>query len=112
MRTSSHRQAERRLSVRSGDLRWGRPLRAGCADSNRSQGRRRAAGVDRCTETEVVQKKKAIVCLLPAALYPAAAAVFRTGGRLGAMRSNSIPKGILATYERIVGLTDDVCDRR
>ena len=29
-----------------------------------------------------------------------------------AMRSNSIPKGMLATYERIVGLTDDVCDRQ
>jgi hypothetical protein len=28
------------------------------------------------------------------------------------MRSNSIPKGMLATYERIVGLTDDVCDRQ
>jgi hypothetical protein len=27
------------------------------------------------------------------------------------MRSNSIPKGMLATYERIVGATDDVCDR-
>jgi hypothetical protein len=28
------------------------------------------------------------------------------------MRSNSIPKGMLAIYERIVGLTDDVCDRQ
>lgn len=28
------------------------------------------------------------------------------------MRSNSIPKGMLATYERIAGLTDDVCDRQ
>jgi hypothetical protein len=35
--------------------------------------------------------------------------VVRTGG---AMRSNSIPKGMLAIYERIVGLTDDVCDRQ
>src|SRR6266404_7474052 len=30
----------------------------------------------------------------------------------GAMRSNSTPKGMLAIYERIVGLTDDVCDRQ
>jgi hypothetical protein len=57
-------------------------------------------------------KRKTIVCLLLAASYPAAAAVFRTGGRSGAMRSNSIPKGMLATYERIVALTDDVCDRQ
>ena len=28
------------------------------------------------------------------------------------MRSNSIPKGMLAIYERIVGLTDDVCERQ
>src|SRR5438067_11064940 len=27
------------------------------------------------------------------------------------MRSNAIPKGMLVIYERIVGLTDDVCDR-
>src|SRR4051794_203914 len=85
--------------------------REGCADSRPSQDRRRTAGVDRCTETEVVQKRKTIVCLLLAASYPAAAAVFRTGGRLGAMRSNSIPKGMLAIYERVVALTDDVCDR-
>ena len=26
------------------------------------------------------------------------------------MRSNSIPKGMLAIYEKIVGLTDDICD--
>src|SRR6266851_5391491 len=58
------------------------------------------------------KKKETIVCLLLAASYPAAAAVFRTGGRSGAMRSNSIPKGMLAIYERIVGLTDDVCDRQ
>ena len=37
-------------------------------------------------------KKKAIVCLLLAASYPAAAAVFRSGAGQ-AMRSNSIPKG-------------------
>jgi hypothetical protein len=30
----------------------------------------------------------------------------------GAMLSNAIPKGMLAIYERIVGLTDDVCDRQ
>src|SRR3954465_13158933 len=82
------------------------------ADSRPSQGRRRTAGVDRCTETEVVQKRKTVVCLLLAASYPAAAAVFRTGGRSGAMRPNSIPKGMLATYERIVPLPDDVCDRQ
>src|SRR6478736_3945941 len=34
------------------------------ADSSRSQGRRRAAGVDRCTEPEGVQKRKTVVCLL------------------------------------------------
>src|SRR4029450_4561789 len=28
------------------------------------------------------------------------------------MRSNSIPKAMLAIYERIVGLTDDVCERQ
>jgi hypothetical protein len=28
------------------------------------------------------------------------------------MRSNSAPKAMLPVYERIVGLTDDVCDRR
>ena len=28
------------------------------------------------------------------------------------MTSNSIPKGMLSSYERIVGLTDDVCDRQ
>lgn len=28
------------------------------------------------------------------------------------MRSNSVPKGMLAVYERIVGLTDDVCGRQ
>src|SRR3989442_735752 len=48
-------------------------------------------------------KKKSIVRLLPAASYSEAAAMVGTGG---AMRSNSIPKGMLAIYERIVGLTD------
>ena len=28
------------------------------------------------------------------------------------MRSNSVPKGMLPIYERIVGVTDDVCDRQ
>ena len=28
------------------------------------------------------------------------------------MRSNAIPKGMQTIYERIVGLTDDVCDRQ
>jgi hypothetical protein len=28
------------------------------------------------------------------------------------MRSNSVPKAMLPVYEKIVGLTDDVCDRR
>jgi len=54
-------------------------------------------------------KKKSIVRLLLAASYSAAAAMVGTGG---AMRSNSIPKGMLAIYERIVGLTDDVCERQ
>ena len=27
-------------------------------------------------------------------------------------RSNSVPKGMLPVYERIVGLTDDVCDKQ
>ena len=27
-------------------------------------------------------------------------------------RSNSVPKRMLPVYERIVGLTDDVCDKR
>src|SRR3984893_3134411 len=54
-------------------------------------------------------KKKSIVRLLLAASYYAAAAMVGTGG---AMRSNSIPKGMLAIYERIVGLTDDVCERQ
>ena len=30
----------------------------------------------------------------------------------GPTRSNSVPKGMLPVYERIVGLTDDVCDKR
>jgi Domain of unknown function (DUF6398) len=30
----------------------------------------------------------------------------------GPTRSNSVPKEMLSVYERIVGLTDDVCDKR
>ena len=30
----------------------------------------------------------------------------------GPTRSNSVPKGMLPLYDRIVGLTDDVCDKR
>ena len=30
----------------------------------------------------------------------------------GPTRSNSVPKGMLPVYERIVGLTDDVCGKR
>jgi hypothetical protein len=30
----------------------------------------------------------------------------------GPTRSNSVPKGMLPVYERIVGLTDDVCDKQ
>lgn len=30
----------------------------------------------------------------------------------GPTRSNAIPKGMLRVYERIVGLTDDVCDKQ
>src|SRR3981189_2539638 len=54
-------------------------------------------------------KKKSIVRLLLAASYSAAATMVGTGG---AMPSNSIPKGMLAIYQRIVGLTDDVCERQ
>ena len=30
---------------------------------------------------------------------------------MGPTRLNSIPKGMLPVYEKIVGVTDDVCDR-
>jgi hypothetical protein len=36
----------------------------------------------------------------------------RWSGQGGPTRSNSVPKGMLPIYERIVGLTDDVCDRQ
>lgn len=48
----------------------------------------------------------------PGCVVSCASGGVRGRSRSGAMRSNSIPKGMLATYERIVGLTDDVCDRQ
>src|SRR5258707_12966034 len=81
--------AERRFQPVAGSpsSRWSRPMHVGRSRS----------------------KKKSIVRLLLAASYSAAATMVGTGG---AMRSNSIPKGMLAIYQNIVGLTDDVCERQ